>query len=98
MKLILGHKSYDQGEIVGILERTGTYTCPTLPHYRYGRVKSICHTLKRLSLITVSDRNPVSVNFVVTDRFRKWKAEKAAGLTKLGVVKWSKQKETEDAT
>ena len=90
MRIIRGHKSRDRGEIVDILARTGTYTCPTLPHYRYRAVQSACRQLQNLGLVSVSGRNPESVNLVVTTRFRLWRDDVAAGNTVLGVVKWAK--------
>lgn len=92
MKNILGHKSRDQGEIIAILERQGTYTCPTLPHYRYDKVKRTCRLLGRLGLVRVTGRNPESVNLGVTPLFHEWKAAKATGETEMGPVRWVKQR------
>lgn len=91
MKNILGHKSRDQGEIVEILARSGTYTCPTLPHYRYDRVKAVCANLRRRGLVVVSGRNSASVNLVVTPLFREWQAARALRETTLGPVEWVKR-------
>ena len=57
MKEILGHRTRSRGEIVEILARGGTYTCPTLPHDRYGRVKQACRELRRLGLEPAKSRS-----------------------------------------
>ncbi len=99
MKEILGHMSRSRGEIVEILLRGGTYTCPTLPHERYGRVKQACRELRRLGLVPsksrsdlrgVTGRTPVSVNLAPTPLFREWQRAHAAGETTLGPVRWAK--------
>ena len=90
MRLIRGHKSYDMGELIEILRRQGNFTCPALPHYRYGNGKGICRTLLRLRLIARSGVTPEAINYVVTDRFRAWVRAHEAGETALGAVKWSK--------
>lgn len=92
MKNILGHKSRDQGEIIDILARAGSYTCPTLPHYRYDRVKTVCRTLKRLGLVSVRGQTATAQNFVVTTLFREWEAARKEGATPLGPVKWVKER------
>lgn len=92
MKNILGHKSYNSDEIIDILCRTGTYTCPTLPHYRYERVQSVCKGLLGKNLLRVSGKTEVSRNLVVTERFKEWQEEFATGVTKSGPIKWVKQK------
>lgn len=88
MKLIRGHKSWNFDEIVQILLRSGTYTCPSLPHYRYDRVKKICGELSRLGLIALKSNDDVSKNYVVTDRFKRWKDEYESGATTLMPRKW----------
>lgn len=93
MKEILGHKSRDQDEIIDILIRSGTYTCPTLPHHRYERVKTACSRLSKAGLLKVSGRNPESVNLIVTPLFREWSAAHKAGETPLGVLRWAKERE-----
>lgn len=90
MKVIKGHKSRDQGEIIEILLRSGAYTCPTLPHRRFDGVKAVCRKLQLLGLIKKKRRNPESVNLIATDLFLAWKADKAAGTTELGVERWLK--------
>lgn len=92
MKDIKGHKSYNQDEIIDILIKSGTYTCPTLPHYRYDRVKRICSSFEKMKIVKRSGKNEVSVNLVVSDRFLEWNDEKQKGLTNLGIIKWVKQK------
>ena len=90
MKEILGHMARSRGEIVEILVRGGTYTCPTLPHDRYGRVKQACRELRRLGLVRVTGRTPVAVNLAPTPLFREWRRAHAAGETTLGPVRWAK--------
>lgn len=91
MKDIRGHKSRDQGEIIQILVRTGTYTCPTLPHYRYDRVKEVCRRLQRHGLLEKSGRTTESINLVVTPLFNEWRQAHANKETMLGALKWAKQ-------
>lgn len=90
MKIIKGHKSRNQGEIIEILLRDGAYTCPTLRHYRYDGVRVVCRKLQLLGLIKKKRRNPESVNLVVTELFLEWKAERAGGTTDLGAERWLK--------
>jgi len=92
MKNILGHISRNKEEIIEILLNTGTYTCPTLPHYRYDRVKSICRDLTKRGFLKKSGRTDVSVNLVVTDRFLEWKEEFQSGKTTKMPIKWQKEK------
>jgi hypothetical protein len=75
---------------VEILICSGTYTCPTLPHYRYDAVKNACRRLERLGLVRKSGRNPESVNLVVTDLFREWQRAHKDGRTELGAIRWAK--------
>lgn len=88
---IKGHKSYTQDEIVEILKTKGSFTYPTLPHYRYERVQRVCRELRRRNLVTVSGKTEISVNLVPSNKFKQWLAEAEAGQTKLGIIKWSKQ-------
>jgi hypothetical protein len=92
MKEICGHKSWNKDEIIEILERTGTFTCPTLPHYRYARVKNACRDLQKRGFLKRSGRTEVSVNLIVTDLWQQWKNEKTLGITTLGPIKWQKQR------
>lgn len=92
MKDIRGHRSYTKEEIVEILCRTGTYTCPTLPHYRYDGVKRICGELRKRGFLRKTGNTNEGVNLAITERFREWKSEKESGLTTSGPVKWQKEK------
>ncbi len=92
MKIILGHKSYNQEEIIEILQERGNYTCPTLPHYRYNRVKDVCRNLMKRGFLKKSGRTDEGINLVVTDFFKQWQQEKEQGLTGLGPIKWQKSK------
>ena len=91
MRLIRGHRSFNRAEIVDILRRSGTYTCPTLPHYRYDSVIATCKQLKCLGLLAETGRTCVSVNYGVTDLFREWVAAGAD----IGVVRWAKLRSAE---
>ena len=92
MKIIKGHTSYNQDEIIAILQNGGSYCCPTLPHYRYDRVKSVCSNLLKRKLVIKSGRTNEGVNLVPSERFRQWQAERDAGTTLFGPIKWVKQK------
>lgn len=92
MKNILGHISRNQDEIIAILESGGSYCCPTLPHYRYNTVKSVCSNLLKHGLVKKSGNTSEGVNLIPSDRFREWQEDKAQGLTSLGPIKWVKQK------
>lgn len=91
-KLIVGHISRTLPEIVEILLKGGTYSCPMLPHYRYDAVKNHCRTLKKLGLIVKSGLTNVGVNYKPTDFLRDWKKEYDEGATTLQPVKWAKEK------
>lgn len=91
MKNILGHKSWNQDEIVNILMKSGTFTCPTLPHYRYDRVKDICRRLRKRGFLKKSGKTDVSINLVVTDRFKEWQSQYESGETTLSPIKWQKK-------
>ena len=99
MRGVPGHVSRSRGEIVEVLLHGGTYTCPTLPHDRYGRVKQACRELRRLGLVPaksrsdlrdVTGRTSVSVNLAPTPLFREGQRAHAAGETTLGPVRWAK--------
>lgn len=92
MKDIIGHKSWNMEEIIGILCKTGTYTCPNLPHYRYDRVKTVCIQLRKRGFIKKTGHTNVSINYAVTDRFKEWKTENESGVTALMPIKWQKAK------
>jgi hypothetical protein len=92
MKNILGHKSYNMEEVIDILYRTGTFTCPTLPHYRYNRIKTVCGQLQNRGFLKQSGRSETGRNLVVTERFKEWKTEFDNGITKLRPIKWQKNK------
>lgn len=98
MRLILTHKSRNLQEIVDIFDKSGTYCCPDLPHYRYRSVQDHCRTLKRLGLIEKSGVTDVGINYRRTTHFREWQHQRDSGLTKLGVVKWRKQCRASDPT
>jgi len=75
MKNILGHKSWNQEELIGILQKGGTYTMPNLPHYRYQRVKALCWEMESLGLLRRTGRTETGISFVPTDLFKKWRTE-----------------------
>lgn len=90
MRLILGHKSRNLAEIVDILLTKGTYTCPTLPHYRYMGTKNACKRLQKYSLMKVVGKSETGINFVPTERLKLWHDAYMGGYTTLGPVKWAK--------
>lgn len=72
MKEILGHKSWNRGEIIAILRRSGNFTMCSLPHSRYQRVKEICRDMERSGWIEKVGKTETSVNFKATVAFREW--------------------------
>jgi hypothetical protein len=92
MKIIVNHKSWNMDEIIDLLVKTGTFTCPTLPHYRYDRVKQNCSKLRKLGFLKKSGKTDVSVNLVVTDLFREWRQEYESKITNQKPIKWKKTK------
>lgn len=95
MPEINGHKARSTGEIIEILERSGSFTFPDLPHYRYRPTKDSCRTLKRLGLTQLHGRSGIQVHIAPTALFREWQAAKAAGATNLGAVRWAKERTPE---
>lgn len=94
-KNILGHISRTMPEIIEILLKGGTYSCPMLPHYRYNSVQSHCRALKKLGLIKKSGFTNVGVNYKPSDLLIEWKQEHDVGLTTLMPIKWAKKKRNE---
>jgi len=97
-KLIVGHISRTLPEIVEILLNGGTYSCPTLPHYRYSSVQSHCRNLKKRGLIEKSGKADVSVNYKPSALLREWKKEFDEGKTALMPIKWVKQRNNPPTT
>ncbi len=93
MKNILGHKSWSMEEIVGLLSNGGGYTCPTLPHYRYDRVKDTCKKLMKYGLVKKTGRTQCGVNLAPTEKFKQWEKDLKEGVTNKGVIKWAKEKQ-----
>ena len=96
MDNIKGHKSWTQDELVQILVNHGTYTCPTLPHFRYQRVKRICRKFQQVGLLRVVGRRVESKHLVVTELFLEWRKERDEGLTYLGPERWAKQRKKQN--
>jgi hypothetical protein len=92
MQNIRGHKSWNEEEIIQILCQHGEFTMCTLPHDRYTRVQGICRKLKALGLIQGAGKAPNGINYTITDLFKTWRQEHASGTTRLGPVKWRKQR------
>ena len=92
VRLIKGHKSRSQGNIVDLLATRGNYTCPTLPHYRYDAVKTTCARLRKLGLVRVAGRTGVAESIVPTNLFREWQRAFASKATNLGVINWAKER------
>jgi hypothetical protein len=76
MKNILGHKSWNQKELINILEKGGTYTMPNLPHYRYQNVRTICLGMRSVGLLKETGRTNNGISFAPTDLFKKWRTER----------------------
>lgn len=91
MKNILGHKSWNRGEIIDMLKRTRTFTMCSLPHYRYARVQDICSQLRKRGLIRKSGSTETGINFVPTSLFDIWADEYEACETHLGLWEWFKE-------
>lgn len=79
MREILGHKSYNETEIIGFLKRDKNFTMCRLPHYRYQRVQFICGELKRMGFIKKSGSTETGVNYIPTELFEKWIKLQEAG-------------------
>lgn len=92
MREIKGHKSRGAGEIEQIIARTGSFTFPDLPHWRYGNTKAACRKLYRLGLTKLIGRSDVQIHIGPTDLFREWQAARASGATALGAVRWVKER------
>lgn len=90
-KNILGHISRNQEEIVELLCTKSNYTCPTLPHYRYNTVQSICSELKKRGLVKKTGQTDTGINLVPTDLFRQWQNDFNAGKTTKGPIKYQKE-------
>lgn len=97
MKDILGHKSWTKDELIDILCKTGTYTCPTLPHYRYDRVKGICRDLMKRGFLKKSGKTDTGINLIVTDFFKQWQEDFKNGKTPLSPIKYHKKIKAENA-
>lgn len=78
MKDILGHKSWDEQEVLAFFDK-GAFTMCNLPHYRYHRVQSICASLKSCGLIEKVGGTETSVNYVATPEYHQWRLDVAAG-------------------
>lgn len=89
MKQILTHKSRSIADVVELL-KTGTFTCPTLPHYRYMSTKNAAKALKKAGMLRQTGKTSTSVSYVASDYFKKWKYAYESGMTKLQPIKWAK--------
>jgi hypothetical protein len=88
MKNIRGHKSWNFDEVIAMLAKGGSFTVPTLPHYRYDRVKRIRATLCKVGAIKQTGRCETSISYTATDKFKQWRSELESKATTLGVVKF----------
>ena len=72
MKEILGHRSWNRREVLAFLRKSGTFTMCSLPHYRFWRVREICHRLHKKGWIEKSGETDTSVNWRVTEKWRAY--------------------------
>lgn len=91
MKRILTHNARNVEDVVSLLKNGGTFTCPTLPHYRYRPTQKAASTLIKAGMLSVSGKTDTSVNYVASRKFNLWLSEYTDGKTKLQPVKWAKQ-------
>lgn len=91
MKNIRGHKSWSFEEVLQLL-RKGSFSVPTLPHYRYDAVKRHRSNLVKIGFIRQSGRCDTSISYTATDKFREWANEYDNKQTTLMPVKWAKER------
>jgi hypothetical protein len=72
-RIIKTHTSRNIFEIADILLSGGSFTCPTLPHYRYQKTRNACSRLLKAKLVERCGKTDTGVNLKPTDLLRKWK-------------------------
>lgn len=90
MREILGHKSYNEAEIIEFLKSNKNFTMCKLPHYRYQRVQSVCAELKMMGFIKKSGSTETGVSYVPTELFGEWIKLQEAGQFLGGYKKYYK--------
>jgi hypothetical protein len=95
MRQILTHTSRNVEDVINILKSGGTFTCPTLPHYRYDGTKKSRSVLMKSGMLRETGKTNTGVSYVASNKFNEWLAEFNAGKTKLMPVKWAKLKRQE---
>lgn len=78
MKTILGHRSWNEQEVLAFFDQ-GSFTMCSLPHYRYQRVQMVCANLKRCGLIEKAGRTETSINYVARPDYHQWRRDVAVG-------------------
>jgi hypothetical protein len=78
MRTILGHRSWNEQEILAFFDKGGFTMC-TLPHYRYQRVRMICGNLKRCGLIEKVGGTETSVNYAAKPEYHQWRQDVKEG-------------------
>ena len=78
MKTILGHRSWNEQEVLAFFDQ-GSFTMCSLPHHRYQRVQMICANLKRCKLIEKVGRTETSINYAARPAYHQWRRDVAVG-------------------
>lgn len=94
MKQILTHKARSIEDVVELL-KVGSFSCPTLPHYRYRQTQGAAKALLKAGMLKKTGRCDTSVSYVASDKFNEWLSEYQKGLTRSMPMKWAKQKKKE---
>lgn len=89
MKQILTHKARSVADVIEIL-KTGTFSCPTLPHYRYNQTKAARNALQKAGMLKQTGKTETCINYVASDKFKKWLGEFQARKTTKQPIKWAK--------
>lgn len=97
MKQILTHKARSIADVIEMLKNGQTFSCPTLPHYRYGQTKSARNALLKAGMLRQTGRCCTSIQYVASDLFKLWMEEHASGKTTSMPIKWAKLKKKEAA-
>lgn len=91
MKQILTHKARSIADVIVIL-KTGSFSCPTLPHYRYDQTKAARNALMKAGMLKQTGRCDTSIQYTASDKFKEWQGEFESGATKSMPMKWAKEK------
>lgn len=91
MKQILTHTARSVEDVISLL-KTGGFSCPTLPHYRYRQTKAARNALQKAGMIKQTGRCETSIQYAASEKFKEWLAEYESGITKSLPMKWAKLK------